>query len=509
MALFIGYAVQCFPKGLLHGMIGETLKQRYRVEARLGRGAMGEVYRAIDLRFGEPVAIKMLVSDDASDQYRKRFMREISALRKLYHPNIVGYVDAFAAEDRLFLVMEYVGGGTLADLIESYGQLPVDLFRQLARKTAEAVDSAHALGVVHRDLKPSNILLAADGEPKVADFGLAKLTNFSTITLSGGAMGTLAYMPPEAFEVPAAQDYRGDIWALGVIFFQMLAGSLPFPGQGKAELVKAILHDPPVSLRWLRKDLPPTWYDMVVRCLEKPVDKRYQSVFELLEDLKKGIPAASDRSRPGGVLTTVYDLGPDPLLKPMPRQLQESTPRLESQPSHPTVPPQRTEMSVTPRRGTWKQEPLEVEPGSYWSRWAQTHFEKLARRRRAVLPPAMQMIASFLVWAGIVLTVGNSLLIVLEYMPATRSLNLPFDSLRALQTMGGLLFIAGEFFGLFHVPPRHRVELLFLILLTGAVWLFFFSGQFQFQIIGDLEMSMVGMILYAVLIVLYFRVQSD
>ncbi|MCZ7542449.1 MAG: serine/threonine protein kinase [Anaerolineae bacterium] len=239
-------------------LIGDTLKDRYLIQARLGRGAMGEVYRATDLRYGEPVAIKMLVADDASDQHRKRFVREISALRKLYHPNIVGYVDAFASEDRMYLVMEYVGGGTLAHTMQSYGQLPADLFMQIARKVIEAIGSAHELGIVHRDLKPTNILLGVDGEPKVADFGLAKLTNFSTITLGGGAMGTLAYMPPEAFEMQALQDHRGDIWAMGVIFYQMLAGSLPFPGQGKAELVRAILQDPPISLEWFRKDLPPT-----------------------------------------------------------------------------------------------------------------------------------------------------------------------------------------------------------------------------------------------------------
>lgn len=461
---------------------------------------MGEVYRATDLRYGEPVAIKMLVADDASDQHRKRFVREISALRKLYHPNIVGYVDAFASEDRMYLVMEYVGGGTLAHTMQSYGQLPADLFMQIARKVIEAIGSAHELGIVHRDLKPTNILLGVDGEPKVADFGLAKLTNFSTITLGGGAMGTLAYMPPEAFEMQALQDHRGDIWAMGVIFYQMLAGSLPFPGQGKAELVRAILQDPPISLEWFRKDLPPNWYDAIAHCLEKSAAGRYQTAPELLEDLQrptraqsatpsKGPPPAS-----GGLLPTIVDFGPDPLVGV---EAKPRTPPPVAVDDQPTQVPDRTEVGIT--------------PGRYWSRWAVDQADKMARRRRALLPPAVQMFASFLVWVSVVLIVSSSLMITLDYIDPTLggALGLAAGNLRSVLVAGGLMFILGMVFNLFHVAPRQRLELLLIVALTVANWFFLFSGRVVIPYIGLVEAAMLGTIFFAILIILFFRIQSD
>jgi len=267
-------------------MIGTVIKNRYRIEQKIGEGAMGKVFSATDLQQQHLVAIKSMSRDLAEQTtYQKRFAREVSTLNRLDHPNIIEFVDAFVIGGFGFLVMEYAGGGTFKDLLKREKQLAAEPLKSLFLPIVDAVHSAHQLGITHRDLKLQNILLTTDGQPKVADFGLAKVSGASTMTQSGTIFGTLAYMPPEAFEDARRQDHRGDIWALGVMLFELLTGTLPFKAETQMELVGAILSSKPRALHKHRPDLNPMWENVIGQCLQKDPERRYQSAKDLWIDI--------------------------------------------------------------------------------------------------------------------------------------------------------------------------------------------------------------------------------
>jgi serine/threonine-protein kinase len=180
-------------------MIGQHLNNRYEVTTRLGKGAMGIVYRAVDTQSGRDVAVKVISSELAVDaEALERFKREGEALRKLKHPNIVEFLDAFQHEERYVIVMEYVSGGSLHELI-TMGTLPVARASRIALELCDALIRAHHLNIIHRDLKPENILINEDGTPKLADFGVARLSEGTRMTRSGTQVGTPYYMSPEAW----------------------------------------------------------------------------------------------------------------------------------------------------------------------------------------------------------------------------------------------------------------------------------------------------------------------
>ncbi|HLA44517.1 MAG TPA: serine/threonine-protein kinase, partial [Aggregatilineales bacterium] len=265
-------------------MIGQTLKDRYRIEKLIGAGAMGQVFRATDLETFDEVAVKTISVERAANQDdRRRFQREVSALQHLNHPHIARYIDAFDLGTGSFLVIEYCGGGTLKQYIQSHEMMPKRVFKDMALKITDAIASAHEVGIIHRDLKPENILLTEAGEPKVVDFGLARLSGVTTMTQAGTLMGTLAYMPPEAFDPVLRQDHRGDIWALGIIFFQMLTGDSPFRSSSQSGMISAILSQKPAPLHQLRTGLPHEWGDILLGCLEKHPNNRYPTARHLLE----------------------------------------------------------------------------------------------------------------------------------------------------------------------------------------------------------------------------------
>jgi serine/threonine-protein kinase len=233
------------------------------------------------------VALKSMAADLMNKaSYRERFKREVSALRSLNHPNIVGYKHAFAGTEGAYMVMEYVSGGTLQKFIDSRRQLPPPDFKAMALKIIDAIRAAHEAGIVHRDLKPANILLMPNGEPKVGDFGVARIEHRTRITQSGAVFGTLAYLPPEAFQTTVYQDHRGDIWAMGIIMFEMLTSVLPFSGNSQTEMLSSIVGDKPFSLRTYRKDVPSSWTDIILRCLAKEPNRRYDSARDLYTDLR-------------------------------------------------------------------------------------------------------------------------------------------------------------------------------------------------------------------------------
>lgn len=181
--------------------IGDTLNNRYAVTARIGKGAMGTVYRAADSQTNQEVAIKVISRDlSLNPEMMERFRREGEALQQLRHPNIVSFVDAFQHEEQYVIVMEYVGGGSLHELIKQ-GPLPINRARQIALELCDALIRTHRLNILHRDIKPENVLLADDGTPKLTDFGVAKLMSQATrLTGAGTQIGTPYYMCPEAWE---------------------------------------------------------------------------------------------------------------------------------------------------------------------------------------------------------------------------------------------------------------------------------------------------------------------
>ena len=261
----------------------QLIASRFSIEdperGLLGRGGMGEVYRATDTLTGELVAVKALnpeVVAHAPDLV-ERFAREGEALRQLNHPNIVSMVAAVEEGGQHYLVMEYVGGGSLEDLLRKQGRLPSARAIEIALDLADALTRAHRLGIIHRDLKPANVLLAADGTPRLADFGIAHVESDQRLTQTGVLMGTIDYLSPEVCQ-GEPPDERADIWAFGVMLFQILSGRLPFDGKSITARLTAILTQPVPDLAQLTPDVPDALADLVYRMLEKDLQQRIPSV---------------------------------------------------------------------------------------------------------------------------------------------------------------------------------------------------------------------------------------
>jgi len=260
-------------------MIGTTLQNRYRIDSELGRGGMGTVYRATDAQTGELVAVKALNPEVVAHtpDFVERFVREGEALRQLNHPNIVSMVAAVEEGGRHYLIMEYVSGGSLDDLLKNQGRLPSARAIEIALDLADALTRAHRLGIIHRDLKPANVLLAADGTPRLADFGIAHVESGPRLTQTGLLMGTVDYLSPEVCQ-GEPPDERADIWAFGVMLFEMLTGRKPFEGKTLTAKITAILTQPVPDLAQLTPDVPDTLADLVYRMLEKDLQQRIPSV---------------------------------------------------------------------------------------------------------------------------------------------------------------------------------------------------------------------------------------
>jgi serine/threonine protein kinase/Tfp pilus assembly protein PilF len=279
-------------------MIGRTLSH-YRVTARIGAGGMGEVYRARDERLERDVALKVLPAKSLDDATaRKRFRQEALALSKLNHPGIATIYDFDAADGVDFLAMEFVVGETLGQKING-AALPEKEVLGLGAQIADALDEAQEHGIVHRDLKPGNIMVTAKGRVKVLDFGLARLLQRAaapgtpeTLSETQSASGTLPYMAPEQLRGESL-DPRSDIFSLGAVLYEMSTGQRPFPETVPARLTEAIQHHAPVPPRALHPRLSPELERILLKCLEKSPDLRYQSAKELSVDLRRlGAPAS-------------------------------------------------------------------------------------------------------------------------------------------------------------------------------------------------------------------------
>jgi Tol biopolymer transport system component len=274
-------------------LIGQTVSH-YRVTAALGAGGMGEVYRATDTALGREVAIKVLPPEVAQDPERlARFEREAKLLAALNHPNVAAIYGLEQADGQPFLALELVEGEDLKQRL-SRGAIPVDDALEIARQIAEALEEAHAKGIVHRDLKPANVKVTPDGKVKVLDFGLAKAwggdlgpggssidvsqspTLARTGTLAGVILGTAAYMSPEQASGKAV-DKRADIWAFGVVLFEMLAGRSLFTGETASEVMASVIKEEPAWDR-LPASCPPPIAKLLRRCLRKRSRERLQDI---------------------------------------------------------------------------------------------------------------------------------------------------------------------------------------------------------------------------------------
>ncbi len=274
-------------------MLGETIS-RYRVLEKLGEGGMGVVYKAEDTKLERTVALKFLAAHLLNDgEAKHRFLREAKAAAALNHPNLCPVYEIDEVEGRTFLAMAFLKGETLEGRIAK-GPLPLKDALDIGRQVAEGLEAAHVEGIVHRDIKPANVLVSAEGRTTIMDFGLARLTEASKLTRPDQTVGTAAYMSPEQIQ-GGEVDHRTDVWALGCVLFEMVAGVRPFKGQYDQALLYEIVQQEPEPLTGLRIGVPIELELVVLKCLAKDRENRYQSAKEIAVDLR----SLADKLRSG------------------------------------------------------------------------------------------------------------------------------------------------------------------------------------------------------------------
>ena len=279
--------------------IGQTFGS-YQILAKVGQGGMGEVYRARDTRLGRDVALKILAGAYTQDQDRiRRFRQEATAASALNHPGILTIHEAGDADGCQFIATEFVDGETVRQILNQRGRVPLNEALAIAVQVAAALAAAHKAGIVHRDIKPENVMVRPDGYVKLLDFGIAKLTERPdespdtdqiTRTLSqtrdGVIVGTVPYMSPEQAR-GAAVDARSDIWSLGCLLYEMLAGRSPFAGPTTSDVLVGILDKEPAPLTAPPHNIPAECDWIITKTLRKNADERYQKTEELLSDVRR------------------------------------------------------------------------------------------------------------------------------------------------------------------------------------------------------------------------------
>ena len=284
--------------------IGYSLNNRYQVKELLGQGGMSSVYRAYDPQLRRDVAIKIIhphLSDDP--KFVRRFEEEAAAVARLRHPNIRQVFDSGHDADTFYMVLEFLPGETLKERLNSYAQdhqlMPLNEVITITQQICEAVAYAHRHGVIHRDIKPSNVIISEQGEAVLTDFGIAKMVGIEEFTATGAVIGTAAYISPEQIQGEGV-DHRTDIYAIGVMLFEMVSGTPPFEADAVLPLMMKHINEPIPDLRQRVPNLPTKMIAIIEKALAKDPSKRYQTADEIAIDL--GSLSAPDSSTKDGTL---------------------------------------------------------------------------------------------------------------------------------------------------------------------------------------------------------------
>mgnify|MGYP000722026445 FL=1 len=302
------------------------MNDRYEMQQRIGRGGMADVYLARDILLDRLVAIKVLFPEFATDPaFVERFRREAQSAGNLNHPNIVSVYDWGRSNNTYFMAMEYVPGRTLAEALADVGQINATKAAEVGIEVAAALSFAHRNNVVHRDIKPGNILIGSNGQLKVADFGIARALGSaadSNLTQVGAVMGTAAYLSPEQAQ-GGQPDPRSDLYSLGIVLYEMVAGHPPFSGDNPVSIAYKQVHDSPQPLNQIAGDVPRAFEAIVARLLAKDPGTRYPTAEAARDDLRRfrdGVPVQAladainrrngDQSSPDNAPTTVIPAGP-------------------------------------------------------------------------------------------------------------------------------------------------------------------------------------------------------
>ncbi|TPE68163.1 Stk1 family PASTA domain-containing Ser/Thr kinase [Halalkalibacterium halodurans] len=279
-------------------MIGKRISGRYEILETIGGGGMADVYKAMDVILDRQVAVKVLQAQFSKDeQFIKRFRREAQAATSLAHQNVVSIYDVGEEENLYYIVMEYVEGPTLKELIQQRGPLPVDETIDIMSQMMAAISHAHMNQIVHRDIKPHNILIGEDGVVKVTDFGIARAMSSATITHTNSVMGSVHYLSPEQAR-GGLVTFKSDIYSLGIVLFEMVTGQLPFSGDTAVSIALKHLQNDIPSPKEIQPSLPQSIENVIVKATAKDPFYRYGTVSEMDEDLSTALDPARVNERP-------------------------------------------------------------------------------------------------------------------------------------------------------------------------------------------------------------------
>ncbi|WP_423222468.1 protein kinase domain-containing protein [Candidatus Amarolinea aalborgensis] len=330
-------------------LLGTTLGGKYEIQAEIGRGGMGVVYRGYDVMLRRAVAIKVLPLEYTYDQqFVDRFRQEAVTAAGLHHTGIVTIHDVGQQGSWYYIVMQYLNGVTLDQWLANRGPMPIPMTAQVVRQIADALDYAHGAGIVHRDIKPSNIMIGPDGRATLMDFGLVRAGEGSKLTRSGMVVGTPEYMAPEQ-ALGSPVDGRTDIYSLGVVIYRMLTGQVPFVRSNSMATVYAHVNEPPPPLRILRPEMPKSVEAVVLKALAKRPDDRYQDGARLVADfdlaasgkmpsgLRATVLPASSKSQPG--VAPVSSKSQPGAQSPRPGAGKSPAPGASTRSSQPDAPP--------------------------------------------------------------------------------------------------------------------------------------------------------------------------